>query len=757
MGEPMNLRGIKEDKDMKRLLAILSTVAALVACTNLDQPEPVDPADSRLIPVTFKVTKGDELLTKALSLDENASPHELHVTWNEGEEVLVYFYDIRLGTLYAAASDDNTTTLSGWIDTGLWDDERKKTENGGPLYFYYRTIPTHYDGQDGTLAKIATDYDFCVRAVIPKGGYTMTVDADEGKLIVNGVDYANNEIPSLQFGSNLQSIVRFRLLDESNNPINASSFTISAKKEGNYTLVKNWTPYLSTEFTYFDDYTGPMTITPAETAYSTNGDGILFASLRINTGSEDLSSDILLSATAGEKTYYYQKSSVTFEPGKYYEITVKMKSVHVQQLADVTAQSVGRVIGLDGNVYENAAAATVAGTTAAAMIVYVGADTGESDYPGGLAIALSDCVNDGYKYKTDSSTDNHTYQPSTAPFSSESGLQYMTDTHTNSSHPAFDAAYDCNYQWDSHAYQNVLTTIPGCSMWFLGTAYQWSQIITSMGGFAALRTAFSGIGGTDLAETNYWTSTEVGAQGRKAWYASFSGDGNLGNTWKTTVYKVRPILAFGEKQQQVFTPGTLLDEVDANSLGKVIATDGHIYASVSDATDAGATPVALIAYVGADTGESSYTRGLAIALEDYGTDRMSSALSKTLNHEVTASNSEFNSEGGLQYYDLNNSDDYPAFQLAFSKNGATPPMYYSYWFLGTGYQWKQMITGMGNFTNLRTAFNGIGGTDLAEANYWTSTANTSRKAWYVNFSSDGEWGNAFCYNQYYTVRPIIAF
>lgn len=748
MGEPMNLRGIKEDKDMKRLLAILSTVAALVACTNLDQPEPVDPADSRLIPVTFKVTKGDELLTKALSLDENASPHELHVTWNEGEEVLVYFYDIRLGTLYAAASDDNTTTLSGWIDTGLWDDERKKTENGGPLYFYYRTVPTHYDGQDGTLAKIATDYDFCVRAVIPKGGYTMTVDADEGKLIVNGVDYANNEIPSLQFGSNLQSIVRFRLLDESNNPINASSFTISAKKEGNYTLVKNWTPYLSTEFTYFDDYTGPMTITPAETAYSTNGDGILFASLRINTGSEDLSSDILLSATAGEKTYYYQKSSVTFEPGKYYEITVKMKQELAISLTNATSNDVGKVIGANGYIYTNVSAAEAAGTTAVALLAYVGSNTGESIYPNGLAISLHDWGKK--KYMNSGSTQRGGYSGS-ENFPVDGGLKYNVPS-SNNSYPAFWAA--------RFMYPDPVPF--GCSEWFLATGYQWKQMITAMGGYAAFRDAFSGVGGTNLANDNYWTSTMNGLN--TAWRVNFSGTTNL---WLSELCGnenyVRPVFAFYCEHPQ----GLQLESVTTNSIGKVIGQNGLVYDSASHASAAGTTAVAMITYVGQDTGESEYdyTLGLAVALNDCTSSEPNNTLQYCTNNsyanstlvEYTATPT-FPSESGIQYmwghwtgsdFDTN----WPSFSAA---NALTNVPGCSRWFIASGYQWQQMISSMESAGNdMKTAFEGVGGTNM-QGLYWLSTMSSTGNAWTVSFDDNVSWGQDEV-TQAKKVRPILAF
>ena len=55
-----------------------------------------------------------------------------------------------------------------------------------------------------------------------------------------------------------------------------------------------------------------------------------------------------------------------------------------------TTADVGKVIGTDGKIYRNVAAATNAGTLATAMIAYVGSETGDATYNHGLAIALSD-------------------------------------------------------------------------------------------------------------------------------------------------------------------------------------------------------------------------------------------------------------------------------------------------------------------------------------------------------------------------------
>ena len=57
---------------------------------------------------------------------------------------------------------------------------------------------------------------------------------------------------------------------------------------------------------------------------------------------------------------------------------------------DATAEDVGKVMGQDGMIYDNKAAAEAAGTTAVAMIAYVGDNGEDAPYNHGLALALTD-------------------------------------------------------------------------------------------------------------------------------------------------------------------------------------------------------------------------------------------------------------------------------------------------------------------------------------------------------------------------------
>jgi hypothetical protein len=62
-----------------------------------------------------------------------------------------------------------------------------------------------------------------------------------------------------------------------------------------------------------------ISLTIPKATYTTNGNGVLYVAIP-----GDSEQNITLSATCSDGTYTYNKSSVTFQNGKYYDITVKM-------------------------------------------------------------------------------------------------------------------------------------------------------------------------------------------------------------------------------------------------------------------------------------------------------------------------------------------------------------------------------------------------------------------------------------------------
>jgi len=97
---------------------------------------------------------------------------------------------------------------------------------------------------------------------------------------------------------NQQAIVKFTLQDKANGTTLLSPTTLTIE---------------------YGEESVSLTSIPADT-YTTNGAGVLFVAI---PGFE--SKDITLTATVGGNTYTYSKSGVTFDDGKYYDITVKMQ------------------------------------------------------------------------------------------------------------------------------------------------------------------------------------------------------------------------------------------------------------------------------------------------------------------------------------------------------------------------------------------------------------------------------------------------
>ena len=122
-------------------------------------------------------------------------------------------------------------------------------------------------------------------------------------------------------------------------------------------------------------------------------------------------------------------------------------------------------------------------------------------------------------------------------------------------------------------------------------------------------------------------------------------------------------------------------------VGQVIGSDGKNYAANATLPD-GVTAVAMIAYVGSETDNTTYTHGLAIALADEGSMNWSTAKSTC--------------------------------------EGMTPAVTGAAWLLPSPNQWKAMFKANGGnegkYTGLNTAITTAGGTALQESGkYWSST------------------------------------
>lgn len=156
-------------------------------------------------------------------------------------------------------------------------------------------------------------------------------------------------------------------------------------------------------------------------------------------------------------------------------------------------------------------------------------------------------------------------------------------------------------------------------------------------------------------------------------------------------------------------------ECSASDIGKVICTDGSIYAKVSD-VPTGKTAAAMIAYI-----DMENKNGLALALSDEGSMPWSDAITACEGKSAVA--------GGT-------------------------------WVLPSKEQWEAM--GAVNSTSakaLRDGFSSVGGTNMQSGAYWSSTANDANdnKAWRYYFTTGYYWENNVNKTVNNNVRACLTF
>ena len=297
---------------------LMAGAAIFTACSSDDAVVEQTPEQSADKTYTLTVQASKGMGTRALTLDETTTPNTLNATWKTDENVYVMKV-VESATRAGAPTGVKTIT---WADGSLSPQAVGTTATlTGSLSGYTieaddeltlqfprggnGIIDLDYRGQDGTLEKIASDYDYAT-----------------AKITVANVDNGGNittENDPVDF-TNQQAIVRFTLLDKAGNAINPTELTVSpavatASYQDNYSLQNNGTTNLI--------------ITPDG---STN---VVYAALR---GVDNR--DLTLTATVGDNTYTYEKSGVTFTHGKFYDIAVKMNAATPLTMEATTAGTI---------------------------------------------------------------------------------------------------------------------------------------------------------------------------------------------------------------------------------------------------------------------------------------------------------------------------------------------------------------------------------------------------------------------------------
>jgi len=317
-------------KSIQMMAALLLAVAVTTACTNDDnataEKAPVTADAPKAYTLTVAATMGGEATTRALSIDGTT----LNATWAADDAIRVMKrremsgnVDFALlGTLTATtvSADGLTATFTGSLD------EDKVTTAGGlaagdKLLLGYpgtnlgsstSAFVFNYNGQDGTLGKIATNHDYC-----------MTTTSKSQMVTVSSVDGSEVTTSGTATFANQQAIVRFNLYEsDGKTPIKPTSLDITAVG-----LVQSVALPES----------GGIAPAPSEQTLTLTPGGstnVIYAALRGISGQA-----VTLRATNGDKYFTYTTTSaVTFTQGKFYDINVKMvdgyKTTNLASLSD---------------------------------------------------------------------------------------------------------------------------------------------------------------------------------------------------------------------------------------------------------------------------------------------------------------------------------------------------------------------------------------------------------------------------------------
>lgn len=271
------------------LVVLIMLVATACSTGNGDLPVSPPFSDSgeelpKRYMLTVNATQGNA--TRALVLDGD----ELKAMWKRGEQVKVYRKDNNnlwqeAGVL-TAQSDGLGTVLSGVVsDVGV----------GTQLLFCFpESNHEDYSGQDGTIATIATQYDFAMTQA-------SVVSIDDGAVTLDQA--------TLNF-QNQASVTCFNLTDGSSLPLSAGTLKIYA--DG---LCEQYDEPVDDNVQYCNTPEHPLVLTPAEPT------SVYYVVLR-NTNTS-MSTTYHFTAVVGDDIYTGTKRAL-LEAGNYYSATVKL-------------------------------------------------------------------------------------------------------------------------------------------------------------------------------------------------------------------------------------------------------------------------------------------------------------------------------------------------------------------------------------------------------------------------------------------------
>jgi len=257
----------KTFNDIRVLGALLLAGVTFSACSN-DSDEadlqPVSPVASQVYKMTIEATKGsDNATTRALS---DPGDGTLTATWAKNEKVYV-----KKGTEWVSGFLEPETAAATAELSGEFTGTTFTVGDQIALQFP-KSGDISYDGQKGTLADIAANFDYATATAT-----IASVDADNRISVSDHVSFVSQ-----------QAIVKF-------------------------TLKKGATPITANS----------LVVTVGSNSYTVNP-GSATSELYVALPGFSSQSISLKAFGSDDKIYEYSKSGVTFENGKYYTVSVKM-------------------------------------------------------------------------------------------------------------------------------------------------------------------------------------------------------------------------------------------------------------------------------------------------------------------------------------------------------------------------------------------------------------------------------------------------
>ena len=681
---------------------------------------------------------------------------DLTSVWRSGDEVYVYADEsstTSIGTLTPETYGDRTARLTGNINA---------TDLNGGETLYLETKPRTFSfaTQTGKLSDL-----FYAKA-------TATVSIVGGNATISDASFTRP-----------MAVVKFTLKDKdvNGNPtFNADALRVT---DGTTTVVINDIPAAT---------------------YTTNGDGVLYVAMPGFTGR-----DVTVEAYSAGKLYAYTKSNVSFADSKYYAISIKMSPATNINLAnvfrDITVTDGCTVSGtLANNVkisIADEATVTLDGASINADRAWTNSNNAGITCVGNATIILADGSTNhvnGFnnKYpgiyvpgdpanssnnKTLTIKGNGTLNASTILGVNDSGAGIGGSGNSHCGNIRIEGgtinatggsgATGIGGGWNTSC-GNI--TITGGSITAVGGIYAagigsgagtggtsgvCGNILITGGTINATGgDASAGIGGGKVCGNITISGTSITAtKGSGAPYSI--GAGYNGFCGTVTVNNVEGPIS---TSPYTFTVTDLNLTISSTAIGKVLCTDGNIYATLSDATSADKTPAAIIAYVGSVTNYCD--KLIAIAIDDLSEDKLTWSEGQTAVGTYAAAHPITD---GITTYNSNSTSNLFYDQVSESNStSATATVLKKGWRLPTVTDWRYIFAGLcglidpaptggvvknsgyGNGETLCNAINSAcgnsalhsqnGGDPVSAGSYWTgSYVDTTDDAWYYNFYSTG--------------------